>query len=71
MLVAAGVGVSVVPASMAQSHARQVAYIPIRGASKLEAPLTLLSREDEANPAALHFLSLAREVARAAQRRRG
>jgi len=71
MLVAAGVGVSVVPASMAQSHARQVAYIPIRGASKLEAPLTLLSREDEANPAARHFLSLAREVARAAQRRRG
>jgi DNA-binding transcriptional LysR family regulator len=64
MLVAAGVGVSVVPASMAQSYAGEVAYVPIRGAPELVAPLTLVFREEEANPAALEFLALARKLAR-------
>ena len=70
MLVAAGVGVSVVPASMAQSFANEVAYVPIRGAPELVAPVTLVWREEESNPAALEFLALARELASGPARRR-
>jgi DNA-binding transcriptional LysR family regulator len=71
MLVAAGVGVSVVPASMAQTYAREVAYLPIRGAPELVAPLTLVSREEESNPPALEFIALARELAGVAEKKRG
>jgi DNA-binding transcriptional LysR family regulator len=70
MLVAAGVGVSVVPASMSESHAKRVAYVPIRGANELIAPLTLVYREAETNPAAGQFIALAREVAREAQKKK-
>jgi DNA-binding transcriptional LysR family regulator len=44
-LVAAGQGVSVVPASMQGVHPQSVAYRPLRGASTLDAPLTLVMRQ--------------------------
>jgi len=66
LLVAAGVGVSVVPASMAGIQADRVRYLLLRGAGKLAAPLTLLTRRDETNPAVARFAAVAREVATAA-----
>lgn len=64
LLVAAGVGASVVPASMRGIQSELVSYVPLRGAGKLIAPLTLVSRRDEANPAVGRFIALARELAR-------
>ena len=43
-LVAAGAGISVVPASMRSVHARAVAYRPLAKSIKLNAPLTLVYR---------------------------
>ena len=62
-LVAAGVGVSVVPASMCDNHHELVAYFRIRGAERLDAPLTLVTPADNGNPAAVNFREVAREVA--------
>ncbi len=59
-LVAAGVGVSVVPGSMRSIHSGHVAYCAILDRPRLQAPLTLLHRTD-AKPAALRFLALAKE----------
>lgn len=61
-LVAAGMGVSVVPASMRGFQAGQVAYCAILDQPPLEAPLTLLRRTD-ASPTALRFEAMAREAA--------
>jgi DNA-binding transcriptional LysR family regulator len=61
-LVAAGIGVSVVPASMRGFQAGQVAYCAILDKPPLEAPLTLLRRSD-ASPTALRFEAMAREAA--------
>lgn len=55
-LVAAGAGVSAVPASMKGFHADSVAYCPIRD-SVPGAPLTMALREDESSPAARHFVA--------------
>jgi DNA-binding transcriptional LysR family regulator len=60
LLVAAGVGVSVVPASMRGIQAKLVSYLPLRGAGKLAAPLTLASRRDSGNPALARFVEIAR-----------
>ena len=65
LMVAAGVGVSVVPASMKGIQSGLVSYIPLRGAAWLVAPLTVLYRTDEANPAVARFIALARELAKA------
>jgi DNA-binding transcriptional LysR family regulator len=59
-LVAAGVGVSVVPGSMRSIHPSQVAYCAIRDRPQLQAPLTLLHRT-EISPAAQRFAALALE----------
>ena len=64
LLVAAGVGASVVPASMQGIQSRLVSYLPLRGAGRLVAPLTLVSHREEANPAAGRFIALAREFSR-------
>ena len=61
-LVAAGVGVSVVPASMAESHGDLVSFFRIRGADRLVAPLTLVRRTASVNPAVENFRAVAREV---------
>lgn len=57
-LVAAGVGVSVVPASMAGVHAHAVAYLPLEGCDALDAPLTLAWREGEDSLPAKQFHAL-------------
>lgn len=62
-LVAAGVGLSVVPASMAGVHAHAIAYLPLADAAALDAPLTLVSRAEEDNLPARHFTALLREMA--------
>ena len=62
-LVAAGVGLSVVPASMGGVHPHAIRYCPLADSERLDAPLTLVSREDEDNLPALHFAALLRELA--------
>jgi DNA-binding transcriptional LysR family regulator len=64
MLVAAGVGVSVVPASMRESHKESVAYRPLAHIPGLIAPITLIHRKEETNPAASHFIAITKRLAR-------
>jgi DNA-binding transcriptional LysR family regulator len=64
LLVAAGVGVTVVPASMRETHAPLVTYLPIRGPHRLIAPMTLLTRKDATNPAVRSFVALAKAMSR-------
>jgi DNA-binding transcriptional LysR family regulator len=52
-LVAAGVGLSVVPASMRGTHGEAVVYRPLADGGKLRAPLTLAYREADRGEAAL------------------
>jgi len=62
-LVAAGAGVSVVPASMRGVHAHAVAYCALKEAKALQAPMTLVwRRTDQAGPTAT-FIALARAMA--------
>ena len=63
-LVAAGIGVSVVPASMRGFRADSVAYCRLSDASGLHAPITLVHLADARNPAAMNFITLARSLAR-------
>ncbi|NDZ18680.1 LysR family transcriptional regulator [Variovorax sp. WS11] len=67
-LVAAGVGLSVVPASMAGVHAHAVAYARLADGGQLDAPLTLVSRAGEDNLPAQHFAALLRRLARESPR---
>lgn len=64
-LVAAGAGLSVVPTSMTGVHAHAIVYRPLAASGPLDAPLTLVSREGEDNPAAQQFAALLRGMARA------
>ena len=62
-LVAAGAGISVVPASMQGTHAHAIAYRPLAAGAALHAPLTLVHRAD-ANPGPLNtFITLLRRLA--------
>ena len=61
LLVAAGVGVTVVPASMQGMNSGSIAYFRLRSPAPLAAPMTLLSRHDTRNPAVGQFLALARK----------
>ena len=68
-LVAAGVGVSVVPASMRGMHGDAVAYRPLAESAELDAPLTLAYRAaDTAGPVG-NFIAMARKVAARMARR--
>jgi DNA-binding transcriptional LysR family regulator len=67
-LVAAGVGLTVVPASMRGTHAQAIAYRPLAAALTLDAPLTLLYREDRNEGALRSFVALVGELALAARR---
>jgi len=72
-LVAAGVGVSVVPASMADIHREDVFYAEAQDAPALAAPLNLATRIGEASPAVASFVRFALALAggaRAAARSR-
>lgn len=62
-LVAAGVGLSVVPASMHGVHAHAIAYARLADGGQLDAPLTLVSRAEEDNLPALNFAALLRSLA--------
>jgi DNA-binding transcriptional LysR family regulator len=57
-LVAAGVGVTVVPASMSRLEAEGVAYRPLDPAALLTAPLNLAYRRDEISAAVRRFVAL-------------
>lgn len=62
-LVAAGLGVSIVPASMQRLHMDGVVYCRLKGAA-VTAPLRLVHRRDDAAPAVRRFVGLvARTVA--------
>jgi DNA-binding transcriptional LysR family regulator len=61
-LVAAGVGLSVVPAAMKGAHAQAIAYRPLPRDAGLDAPLTLLYRADRAEPALTNFVALVGEL---------
>lgn len=63
-LVAAGEGISVVPASMRDVHRESVAYCRIRDARpRLLAPITLVRRTFNPSAPLQNFISLARELA--------
>lgn len=64
-LVAAGGGISVVPASMKDFHRDSVVYCRIRDAKPaLVAPITLVSRTASISPAEKNFLDLAKKITR-------
>jgi DNA-binding transcriptional LysR family regulator len=67
-LVAAGIGVSVVPASMRGFRRDCVAYCRLDDAPGLRAPITLAYRAGNRNPAAANFIALARRHARTRKR---
>jgi DNA-binding transcriptional LysR family regulator len=67
-LVAAGAGVTVVPASMQGVHPHAIGYRALEGAHSLDAPLTLAFREAELDGALRSFVQLARGAARAGER---
>lgn len=58
-LVAAGVGVSVVPASMKDIHRDSVFYAEAKDAPQLMAPLNLVTRIGDTNPAVERFVRFA------------
>lgn len=62
-LVAAGVGLSVVPDSMTGVHAHAIAYAPLAGSDALDAPLTLASHVEQDNLPAQHFVALLHSMA--------
>jgi DNA-binding transcriptional LysR family regulator len=62
-LVAAGAGVSIVPASMQGVHAQAVAYRRLQDAAPLRSPLTLVYRQADCDGPTGTFLALVREAA--------
>jgi DNA-binding transcriptional LysR family regulator len=61
--VAAGLGISIVPASLQRLRIDGVAYRRLEGAARLTAPLTLVSRRGDPSAVVRHFLALARKAA--------
>jgi DNA-binding transcriptional LysR family regulator len=66
-LVAAGLGVSLVPASMRRLQAEGVAYRPLAADAGLTAPLNLAYRRDDAAAALRRFVALVRGLAAAGE----
>jgi DNA-binding transcriptional LysR family regulator len=60
-LVAAGLGVSLVPASMQMIHSEGIAYRPIRGDAPL-AKMSLIYRQGDSSPTVTNLVGLAREL---------
>jgi DNA-binding transcriptional LysR family regulator len=63
-LVAAGVGISLVPASIREIRQEGIVYCPVLDAPSLVAPLTLVYRRGEARPFVTDFIELSRSHAR-------
>jgi DNA-binding transcriptional LysR family regulator len=62
-LVAAGAGISIVPASMKDVHKESVVYCRIGNARpRLHAPITLVCRSFNQVPPLQNFISLSREL---------
>jgi DNA-binding transcriptional LysR family regulator len=61
-LVAAGVGISLVPASIREIRQQGIVYCPVRDAPSLVAPLTLVYRRGEAEPIVTDFIELSRQA---------
>jgi DNA-binding transcriptional LysR family regulator len=59
-LVAAGDGITIVPASMRGAHPEAIEYRPLAGARSLDAPLTLAYREADLHGALRSFVALVR-----------
>ncbi|QQS13078.1 MAG: LysR family transcriptional regulator [Rhodospirillales bacterium] len=62
-LVAAGLGVTLVPESLARLRLDGVAYLRLDGRPAVRAPLALAARRREASAAVLGFIALARRLA--------
>ena len=69
-LVAAGVGISLVPASIREIRQDGIAYCPVMDAPSLIAPLTLVHRRGEARPMVTDFIELSRKLTRNKRSRR-
>ena len=63
-LVAAGVGISLVPASIREIRQEGIVYRPILDAPSLVAPLTLVYRRGETRPFVTDFIELSRTLAK-------
>ena len=63
-LVAAGVGISLVPASIREIRQEGIVYRPILDAPSLVAPLTLVYRRGETRPFVTDFIELSRNLAK-------
>lgn len=63
-LVAAGLGLSIVPASLQRMHMDGVTYRRLTGAAQLKAPLLLASRRSDTSPIFRQFLALVRQTAK-------
>jgi DNA-binding transcriptional LysR family regulator len=68
-LVAAGVGLSVVPASMRGAHRDAIVYRPMPSSARLDAPLTLAYRTAECTGPTGTFVGLVREIVATGARR--
>ena len=68
-MVAAGLGVSIVPQSTNQIRAEGVRYLPIEGEGP-RAPISLAYRRNDHSPAVRNFVDLARRTERATHRER-
>ncbi|MFI4998975.1 MAG: LysR family transcriptional regulator [Reyranellales bacterium] len=62
-LVAAGLGITIVPASLSRLPLEGVIYRPLRGRPALKVPLSLACRRDENSAAVLAFIDLVRKLA--------
>lgn len=62
-LVAAGVGISVVPASMQGAHAKAIVYCPLTDCPELDAPMTLVYRRGETGGPTATFVALTHKLA--------
>lgn len=69
-LVAAGAGISLVPASLREVRQEGIAYCPILNAPSLIAPLTLVYQRGEARPIVTDFIALAASQGEALKPRR-
>jgi DNA-binding transcriptional LysR family regulator len=61
-LVAAGLGITIVPASLSRLPLEGVVYRPLRGKPALKVPLNLACRRDERSAATLAFIDLVRRL---------
>jgi DNA-binding transcriptional LysR family regulator len=63
-LVAAGLGISIVPASLQRMQMDGVVYCRLKTSRKLVAPLSLALRRTEPSSAVRRFVDLARKAAK-------